>query len=83
MLDTLDAGRETLADFTAEWWEIYAKPNLELATLGYVSLLNAHVLPRLGQRRRFGATDSLPAVTTERSLYSRIEQRWENDRKTL
>ena len=51
-LDTLDAGRETLADFTAEWWEIYAKPNLERATLkGYASLWNAHVLPRLGHLR--------------------------------
>jgi integrase len=51
-LDRLDAGRETLADFTAEWWGIYATPNLERATLkGYSSLWNVHLLPRLGHLR--------------------------------
>ncbi|MCA1703223.1 MAG: hypothetical protein LC808_08090 [Actinobacteria bacterium] len=32
-LAQLDAGTETFAEFAAEWWELYAKPNLERATL--------------------------------------------------
>jgi len=51
-LAPLDAGRETLADFAAEWWELYAKPNLELSTRkNYAVLWNKHVLPRLGSVR--------------------------------
>jgi integrase len=48
-LANLDAGRETLAEFVQEWWELEASTRLERATLlGYASHWNRHVLPRLG-----------------------------------
>ena len=51
-LAQLDAGTETLAAFAAEWWELYAKPNLERATLtNYASVFNKHLLPRIGHVR--------------------------------
>jgi integrase len=51
-LAELDAGRETLADFAAEWWEHYAVGNLARNTLkGYATSWNTHVLPRLGGYR--------------------------------
>ncbi len=51
-LSQLDAGSETFADFAAEWWELYAKPNLEKATLkNYASMFNGHLLPRIGDVR--------------------------------
>jgi integrase len=49
-LASLDAGRETLAEFVHEWWELEAEARLERATLlGYASHWNRHVLPRLGR----------------------------------
>ncbi len=51
-LAELDAGKETLAEFTQEWWQTYAATNLERATLQvYARLWNLHVEPRLGDRR--------------------------------
>jgi site-specific recombinase XerD len=51
-LAQLDAGRETLAEFAAEWWEQYAVGNLARNTLkGYAPSWNSHVLPRLGGYR--------------------------------
>src|SRR3954454_8563381 len=48
-LGKLDAGKQTLADFGAEWWMLYAEPNLARKTLElYAMLWDAHVLPRLG-----------------------------------
>jgi integrase len=48
-LDVLDRGRETLAEFAEEWWELYAGANLARATLvRYAEVWNAHTLPRLG-----------------------------------
>src|SRR5918999_559488 len=48
-LAEMDAGRETLAEFVEEWWNVYAGPNLERATLRvYAQLWNGHALPRLG-----------------------------------
>ena len=48
-LADMDAGRETLAEFVEEWWNVYAGPNLERATLRvYAQLWNGHALPRLG-----------------------------------
>ncbi len=47
-LAQLDAGTETFAELAAEWWELYAKPNLERATLtNYASVYNKHLLPRI------------------------------------
>jgi integrase len=51
-LAELDAGKETLAEFTQEWWRTYAANNLERATLQvYARLWNLHAEPRLGDRR--------------------------------
>jgi integrase len=48
-LGKLDAGKQTLADFGAEWWTLYAEPSLARKTLElYAMLWDAHVLPRLG-----------------------------------
>jgi len=59
-LPSLDAGRQTLAEFAAEWWDVYAKANLETATLKtYASVWNRHALPRLGHLR---LRDLSPAV---------------------
>jgi integrase len=48
-LGQLDAGKQTLAAFAQEWWQIHALPNLAPATLkNYATLLDAHIVPRLG-----------------------------------
>ena len=48
-LAALDAGKQPLTEFAAEWWEVYAATNLERRTLpSYASHWNRHVLPRLG-----------------------------------
>jgi integrase len=51
-LASLDAGRETLHEFSEEWWQLHALPNLASSTLAnYATLWDAHVLPRLGATR--------------------------------
>jgi integrase len=51
-LPSVDAGRQTLTEFAEEWWDVYAKANLETATLKtYASAWNRHALPRLGHVR--------------------------------
>jgi len=48
-LDDLDRGRQLLADFAEEWWEVYAAQHLQRSTLKtYATIWNRHVLPRLG-----------------------------------
>ncbi|MGZ4288677.1 MAG: tyrosine-type recombinase/integrase [Solirubrobacteraceae bacterium] len=48
-LRALDAGSERLADFAADWWELYAGRHLSISTLDtYKSIWNVHVNPRLG-----------------------------------
>jgi integrase len=48
-LDVLDRGRETLAEFVEEWWELYASANLAPATrVRYTEVWNRHTRPRLG-----------------------------------
>jgi integrase len=48
-LDLLDAGRDTLDSFAAEWWRLHAEANLERSTReSYADLYDRHVLPRLG-----------------------------------
>ena len=50
-LDDLDRGRQLLADFAEEWWEVYAAQYLERSTLKtYATIWNRHLLPRLGGR---------------------------------
>jgi integrase len=44
--------RETLAEFAQLWWRRHAAPNLQRNTLkGYASLLDIHIIPRLGEVR--------------------------------
>ena len=51
-LDDLDAGKQTLADFTEKWWARYAERSLERKTLQvYATLWDLHILPRLGDRQ--------------------------------
>jgi hypothetical protein len=46
-LAVLDSGKETLAEFGAEWWRLYAEPNLAPTTLRvYAMLWDTHVLPQ-------------------------------------
>ena len=48
-LGLLDTGRQTLDDFAAEWWKLYAEPNLATRTqVSYAELWDRHVLPRIG-----------------------------------
>jgi integrase len=48
-LVSLDAGKQTVAEFAEEWWRVHAVPNLSRRTLEvYASLWDLHVLPRLG-----------------------------------
>jgi integrase len=44
--------RETLAEFAELWWRRHAAPNLQRHTLaGYASMLDVHIIPRIGQVR--------------------------------
>src|SRR3954447_25681005 len=48
-LAALDAGKETLAEFGAEGWRLYAETELAPTTPRvYAMLWDTHVLPRLG-----------------------------------
>lgn len=48
-LASLDAGRETLAEFVDEWWRLDASSRPERATQELRLALEPHILPRLGQ----------------------------------
>jgi Phage integrase, N-terminal SAM-like domain len=49
-LASLDAGKEPLVEFAAEWWELYAKTHLAEATLRhYARLRDRYVVPALGR----------------------------------
>jgi hypothetical protein len=46
----MDAGRQTLDAFSAEWWRLYAIPNLAPVTRrSYAALRDSHILPALGR----------------------------------
>ncbi len=48
-LAVLDRGRETLADFVVDWWELYAAHNLARSTLEVYSVVwNKHLADRVG-----------------------------------
>lgn len=50
-LGLLDAGTQPVSDLAREWWERYAVPSLANHTLdAYARVLDAHVVPRLGNR---------------------------------
>ena len=48
-LAALDAGQQTLESFIAEWWKLYAEPNLTPKTLElYARFRDKLIVPRLG-----------------------------------
>jgi integrase-like protein len=48
-LGELDAGRERLEDFIAEWWRLDAEPRLADSTRAYYAWLrDKHIVPRIG-----------------------------------
>jgi integrase len=56
----IDNSRETLAEFAKVWWERYAVPNLQRHTLAtYASMLDVHIVPRLGKTRLRSMTPEL------------------------
>jgi integrase len=55
-----DNSRETLAEFAKVWWNRYAVPNLQRHTLlNYASMLDVHIVPRLGDIRLRSLTPDL------------------------
>jgi integrase len=66
-LAELDAGRQTLAEFTEDWWRLHAGPNLTPKTRQlYASMRDRHLLPRLGHLQ-------LRAITPERVQAFQLE----------
>jgi hypothetical protein len=56
----IDNSRETLAEFAKVWWDRYAVPNLQRHTLlNYASMLDVHIVPRLGDVRLHSLTPDL------------------------
>lgn len=52
--------RETLSEFSQIWWHRHAQPNLQRHTLEhYVSMLDVHIIPRLGNARLRSLTPEL------------------------
>jgi hypothetical protein len=49
-LAALDAGKETLAEFAGEWWDLHAE-TLARSTKGYATVLDRYIVPRLGSLR--------------------------------
>lgn len=56
----IDNSRETLGEFARVWWHRYAVPNLQRHTqLTYASMLDVHIIPRLGDVRLRSLTPDL------------------------
>ena len=52
--------RETLSEFAQLWWHRHAQPNLQRHTLEhYASMLDVHIIPRLGNARLRSLTPDL------------------------
>jgi integrase len=62
LLATVDAGKETLAEFGEEWWRRRAVRLTAKTRSGYAGLWDAHILPRLGYLR---LRDISPAVVED------------------
>lgn len=59
-LSALDAGKQPLREFVAEWWTLYAEPRLAASTRrSYLVSRDKYILPKLGHLQ-------LRAVTPER-----------------
>jgi integrase len=50
-LAALNAGKETLAEFAAEWWDLHAVTLATATQVAYASILDVHIIPRLGGHR--------------------------------
>ena len=50
-LAALDAGKETLAEFAGEWWELHAVTLAKATQEAYATILDVHILTRLGSLR--------------------------------
>jgi integrase len=51
-LSPVDTERETVSEFAKAWWARYVVPNLARHTqLNYASMLDVHIIPRLGNVR--------------------------------
>ena len=62
-LALLEAGNRRVQELAQRWWATYALPNLADWTLRkYARLLDAHVIPRLGELRLREVTPELVAV---------------------
>jgi len=56
----IDNSRETLSEFAQVWWQRHAVPNLQRHTLAnYASMLDVHIVPRLGGVRLRSLTPEL------------------------
>jgi integrase len=81
-LAELDAGKETLAAFAEQWWELYARPNLSRNTLEvYARFWNRYVLPNLGDYRLRELTPT--GITRFRAKLERQSVGREAIRKTM
>jgi integrase len=50
-LAALDAGKETLAEFAVEWWELHAETLARSTKEVYATVLDRYIVPRLGSLR--------------------------------
>jgi integrase len=50
-LAALDAGKETLAEFAREWWELHAETLARSTQEVYATVLDRYIVPRLGSLR--------------------------------
>ena len=50
-LAALDAGKETLAEFAREWWELHAETLARSTQEVYAIVLDRYIVPRLGSLR--------------------------------
>lgn len=58
----IDTSRETVGEFAKVWWSRYVVPNLARHTqLSYASMLDVHIIPRLGDVRLRSLTPDLVA----------------------
>jgi integrase len=56
----IDTSRETVGEFAKVWWHRYVVPNLQRHTqLAYASMLDVHIIPRLGEVRLRSLTPEL------------------------
>lgn len=81
-LADLDAGKETLERFIAEWWKLYAEPRLSPKTCRlYASLRDRFIVPNLGRIPLRRLSPAMVAQLQANMLATGVGQ--ETTRKTL